>query len=180
MNPNESQIPFEGPQPTAAENIQRAKAKLQKLIRHITNVQQAAELLGEKLIDRGEIELGIQLIGNSLSHDQGKFRGIEWQYLVAGTFDRPETRLAARHHILTTKHHPEYWGGISQMPRVYVAEMVCDWYARSSEFGENIWEFVNGKALSRYQIDPQSDRYQWIKDFLDLLLDQPFEESPEC
>jgi hypothetical protein len=178
MKPNESRLPTEGPVLPESEEIRQTKAKLHKLVRHISNVQKAAELLGEKLIDRGEIDLGVQLIANALAHDQGKFRGIEWQHLVTGTFDRPEVRLAARQHILTTAHHPEYWGGISQMPRVYVAEMVCDWYARSSEFGENIWEFVHTKAIPRYQIDVDSDRFAWIKDFLDLLLDRPFEESP--
>lgn len=179
MIENKQQTVQEQRLPSDFVRAQQAKDKMDKLIRHITNVQKTAQLLGERLIDRGEIDFGLQLIANSLSHDRSKFRGIEWEYLVSGKFDNPDTRLAARHHILTNKHHPEYWGGIAEMPRVYVAEMVCDWYSRSTEFGENIWDYVHGKALTRYNIQKDSQPYLWIKDFLDLILDIPFEESPD-
>ena len=160
-----------------AENVM-AKAKLDKLIRHMENVREACTLLGKKLIDRGEIELGIRLIAEGFKHDQSKFTGIEWDYLIIGNFNG-EAKLAATHHNHTNKHHPEFWNNdINQMPRIYVGEMVCDWYARSTEFGENVWDYVKGKAMERYHISPQGKVYKWIKEFLDLLLEKPFTQSP--
>lgn len=156
---------------------QEAKEKLDKLIRHINNVHEACTLLGRKLIDRGEIDLGIRLTAAGFQHDHSKFSGIEWDYIIQGEFNG-EAKLAAIHHGRTNKHHPEYWGDVGQMPRLYVAEMVCDWYARSTEFGENVWEYVKGKALERYGISPQGKIYKWIKEFLDLLLEKPFREVP--
>lgn len=154
-----------------------AKEKLEKLIRHIGNVQEACALLGRKLIDKGEIDLGIRLTAVGFTHDQSKFSGVEWDYLIQGEFNG-EAKLAAIHHGRTNKHHPEYWADVTLMPRIYVAEMVCDWWARASEFGTNVWDYVKEKALSRYHISPHGKTYKWIKEFLDLLLDKPFADNP--
>lgn len=153
--------------------------KLDKLIRHISNVQEACQLLGKKLIDKGEIALGIHLVALGFIHDQSKFRGIEWEYLALTEEFNGEAKLAAYHHNHTNLHHPEAWpGGINDMPRLFVAEMTCDWYARSTEFGTDIREWVKEKALDRYNISPQGKVYKWVKEFLDLLLDKPFTQAP--
>lgn len=161
-----------------ASDPEAIREKLDKLLRHIELVRATALLLGEKLIQQGDMRFGLDLIANSLAHDQSKFHGIEWEYLVGGTFDNEATRLAASHHVRTNLHHPEYWGGIEQMPRIHVAEMVCDWYARSMEFGENVRDFVRERAMERFAISRQSKVYRWIKEFLDLILEKPFRESP--
>ena len=165
-------------EPSLEERV-RAKEKVDALLRHISNVQEACQLLGRRLIDKGEIDLGIKLIAVGQVHDHSKWDGIEFEYLV-GTGDfNGEAKLAARHHAHTNRHHPEYWGlDINQMPRLYVAEMVADWVARSSEFGENVREYIKEKALPRYGIPPQGKVYKWIKEFLDLMLDKPFVKSP--
>lgn len=160
------------------EKINEAKEKVEKLLRHISNVQEACYLLGKKLIERGEIEFGIQLIAAGQVHDHSKWSGIEFEYLICGNFNG-EAKLAARHHAGVNRSHPEYWGSdINQMPRIAVAEFVCDISARSNEFGERVWDYVKEKAIPRYGISPQGKIYKWIKEFLDLLLDKPFVESP--
>ena len=108
------------------------------LIRHIDNVRQSCEKLGELLIDKGEVSLGHMLIANGCCHDQSKFHGAEWLYLNDETRDKQPDLFAAAHlqHVTTNKHHPEAWfGGIHAMDRLHHAEMVCDWAARRSEFG---------------------------------------------
>lgn len=155
-----------------------AKEKAEKLVRHINNVQEACYLLGKRLIERGEIAFGIRLIALGQNHDQSKWSGIEFDYLIQGDFNG-EAKLAAIHHARTNRHHPEYWGQVNDMPRLYVAEMCCDWWARSSEFGENVREYVKEKAIPRYSISPQGKVYKWIKEFLDLLLERPFTETPQ-
>ena len=57
--------------------------------------------------------------------------------------------MGIRHHAETNPHHPEYWHGIENMPKVYIAEMVCDWYARSNEFGSDLREWVKDKATKK-------------------------------
>jgi hypothetical protein len=149
---------------------------LDSLVRHISLVREACLLLGKKLISRGRKDLGRILIANGFMHDVSKFHGIEWDYLHVGNKDVPKEKLnlAIRQHTRTNPHHPEYWGGIEKMPEVYLAEMVCDWYARSQEFGTGLREWVKDGAINRYKIDTNSHCYQQIQDYLDLMLDDPF------
>jgi hypothetical protein len=78
-------------------------------------------------------------------------------------------------HVQTNPHHPEYWsGGIDTMPRLYKAEMVCDWHARSSEFGTDLREWAKGKAVRKYKMNHSGRTYKEIKELLDLLLERKF------
>jgi len=147
--------------------------KVDKLIRHISNVQDSCRLLGKKYIEKGEVEFGVRLIALGQIHDASKWSGVEWKYLIIGEFNG-EAKLAAIHHNHTNPHHPEYWGSIELMPRIYVAEMCCDFYARANEFGTDVWDYVKEKAIPRYAISPQGKHYKWIKEFLDNLLEKPF------
>src|SRR5450755_1045681 len=82
-----------------------------------------------------------------LVHDASKFHGIEWEYLhKTGEVPADRLQLAVEHHRRTNEHHPEYWGGIDNMPEIFVAEMVCDWYARSQEFGTDLRVWIRGQA----------------------------------
>lgn len=150
--------------------------KVDKLTRHISNVQEACKLLGKKLIENGEIEFGINLMANGQIHDKSKWSGIEWDYIVYGDFNG-EAKLASQHHNRTNPHHPEFWVNIDSMPRIYVAEMCCDWLARSNEFGTDIWEYVKEQAIPRYKIAIKGEIYRWIKEFLNMLLEKPFLEA---
>ena len=60
------------------------------------------------------------------------------------------------------------------MPKVYVAEMVCDWYARSSEFGNDLRDWIKDKATKKFDMTVQSRVYKEIKDMVDILLDVTF------
>jgi len=148
---------------------------LSALIRHIKLVQDAAQLLSERLIDSGDPDFAIILIANSLNHDRSKFHGIEWDHLIRD--ETPELLKKALHqHYCTNEHHPEFWGDITDMPRIYIAEMVCDIYARSAEQGTDLRQWIKDVALSKYKITVQSKVYKTIKEFIDLLLEENFKK----
>lgn len=149
----------------------RVQEHLANLTRHIDLVRDACKLLGNRLIENGQEDLGIQLIARGYKHDASKFTGIEWDYLHNGK-DTPKDSLALaiEHHQLTNDHHPEHWGTIEQMPEVCLAEMVCDWYARAQEFGTDFREWYLDKAMARYKIKEGSYEDETIQGFLDLLL----------
>ncbi len=151
--------------------------RLEKLLRHVNNVQNNCLRLGETLIEQGEEELGRNLIVNGRIHDASKFTGIEWEYFHADVKEEhPELFKAAwLQHVKTNKHHPEYWvGGIKTMHDVYIAEMVCDWLARSMEFGDDIWEWAKDKAPERYDYSTSSPVYKKIKSYLEMILEPAF------
>ena len=146
---------------------------LKSLVRHIKIVQDAGQILGERLVDGGETEFGKILIANTLSHDQSKFFGVEWDYLRRGE-DADSLSKAMNQHLSTNRHHPEYWGGINEMPRIYIAEMCCDIYSRSTEMGTDLRQWIKGDAVQKYDMSLQGKAYKTIKFFIDLLLDDTF------
>ena len=147
---------------------------IDNLVRHIGLVREACLMLGKRLMARGRYDFGRLLIAHGFVHDASKFHGIEWEYLHKSEEVPPDRlQLAVEHHRRTNEHHPEYWGGIDNMPEIFVAEMVCDWHARSQEFGTDLREWIAGHADERFQIDPQSDQHAWIREFVGTLLGKP-------
>lgn len=153
--------------------------KIRAISRHIRNVEDNCLLLGEKLISNGEIDLGHKLIANGFVHDASKFCGIEWEYMAPGpTVEegaKLKLKMAVQHHSRTNQHHPEYWGGINNMPRLYLAEMVADWKARSEEFGTCLRDWINEQATKRFGFTSEDKVYKEIMEFVDLLCPKPFE-----
>ncbi len=52
--------------------------------------------------------------------------------------------------------------------------MVCDWYARSQEFGTGLREWITTQAIERFQIGVDSEQYEWVKKFVAVLLEDHF------
>lgn len=148
---------------------------IDNLVRHITLVREACLILGKRLIRQGRHDFGRILIARGFEHDVSKFSGIEWQYLHAGpNVDEDNLRLAIEQHVRTNSHHPEYWGGFDNMPEIAVAEMVCDWYARSQEFGTGLRDWITSNAIQRFNIDIKGERFHWVTEFVDTLLESSF------
>lgn len=147
--------------------------QIQTLCRHINNVQANCQLLGERLIKNGDIEIGKQLIAVGFLHDNSKFFGIEFEYLNDDE-NLEAKKLAIKNHAITNRHHPEFWGGIHHMPKIAIAEMVCDWKARSSEFGSSLMEYITQTAMTRFGFGETDPIYGTILEFVNLLLDKPF------
>jgi len=149
---------------------------LDALIRHLGLVRDACIRLGKRLIAQGRPNLGRLLIARGFVHDASKFHGIEWEYLSKEKDVPAELRdLAIEHHRQTNDHHPEHWGGFAHMPQVCVAEMACDLYARSQEFGTDLRQWIRETGVPRYEIDLSSPQALWLGEFVEMLLGKPFE-----
>lgn len=148
--------------------------RLSIIQRHIGHVMEACDLLGRRLIEIGEINIGLQLIANSYLHDNSKFRGIEFVGMSLPD-DKELLKVTIKNHQLTNPHHVQYWGSVHLMPDVYLAELVCDLYARSHEFGTNLREYIDTDFKKNNKLTVRSKIYLKIKFFVDLLLDKPFE-----
>lgn len=117
------------------------------------------------------------LIANGMIHDNSKLRGIEWKYLHTDVKETNEEAFLIAHHqhITSNPHHPEYWPcGINEMSPVYIAEMICDWHSRSSEFGTDLWEWIKEVAVPKYKVSTSGKTYKIMKEFVDLLLERRF------
>ena len=155
--------------------------KIRGIARHIRNVEDNCLILGEKLIARGDIDLGHKLIANGYIHDASKFHGIEWDNMAPGTPSKEESaklklKLAIQHHNTTNFHHPEHWTSIHLMPKLFCAEMVCDWKSRSEEFGTSLREWIDNDATGRFNFTKDDVIYKTIMEFVDLLCNKPLEQ----
>jgi len=148
---------------------------IDNLLRHISKVQDACTLLGRHLIEAGRENLGKEVIARGMRHDNSKFYGDEWIYLHAGKdVDKDKLFWTVRQHANTNDHHPEFWGGFNSMSEQAVAELSCDWLARSQEFGSSLRTWITDVAIDKYDIDTASDQYRWLQYFLDILLEDTF------
>jgi len=164
--------------PSPAEYVaaETESRRLKALIRHISNVQQSCLIVGEQLIGNGQKEFGQKLIANGFTHDNSKFRGVEWLHLHEDVkqSNSESFKTALLQHTHSNPHHPEYWAGIKNMPPLYLAEFVCDVHARASEFGTDVRDWVKTVATEKFCFTLQSKVYKDVKLFLDMLLENPF------
>jgi len=151
---------------------------IDRLLRHIKHVQESTIVIGEYLISRHtNIDMGRQIIANGMIHDQSKFHGIEFRYLVLeeeGPIELIECAIA--HHVKVNPHHPEYWGNIHLMPEVYLMELVCDIKARSEEFGTDIREWILEIATEKYGFKKKDKLHKKLLYYLNILTDKPFND----
>ena len=146
--------------------------------RHVDGVKDGARLLAERLILRGndgDEKLAFLLRISVATHDVSKLQGCEWPWIHQKE-DTARLSLAILHHQQINSHHPEYWGGVDRMPPVAIAEMVCDWYARSQEMGTDLRKWVKEEAYKKYDIPPTGKVAKLTKEYIDLLLDPPFKD----
>jgi hypothetical protein len=159
--------------------------KLENVLRHIKLVQDATQLLGKRLIESGEEEFGRALIARGLMHDVSKLRGIEWKFLHSSEpattdDDKKNLSLAIEQHHASNEHHIEFWGDPEFMPRLSVAEMICDLYARAQEFGSDVKEYIFTDFFRHHKIGPNTKTAKRMKFFLDVLLNKPFKKVKVC
>lgn len=154
--------------------------RIQRLMRHIHGVQENCMILAERLMENGEFKLAKTLVANSFLHDNSKFFGAEWDHLSIENPDKAALKLAIMQHNHTNKHHPEYWdGGIKGMPRIYLAELVCDWKTRSEERATSLMEWVNDEAMKRFNFTKDDVVYGTIMMFVKMLVAPPLKSWTE-
>jgi hypothetical protein len=163
------------------KEIELSLRKLKGITSHIRNVQDNCIVLGEKLIERGEVNLGREIIARSFIHDNSKFYGIEWDHMAPGTEItdsgvKIKLKLAISHHNRTNPHHPEFWEKIQNMPKIAIAEFVCDTKARSQEFGTDFRAWIDNIATKKWQFTKEDLVYKQIMEFVDMVCEKPFEK----
>jgi len=150
------------------------KSIVESTLEHKIYVQEYTKKLGLKFIEKGETQFGISLIKNGLVHDQSKLQGLELEYLHNNYEGKkpPEFFLALKQHVTTNPHHPEYFEGIKNMPKIYLSELVCDWKARSSELDTCLNDFIHSSALDKFKFSRECEVYKNIMMYKDMLVEK--------
>lgn len=165
-----------------------AKTRITRIQRHISLVQEFGNLLIEQCQEldfiQDKIEFQRNLAANILVHDHSKLSNKkEFLFLSLShneikslsQEESEEFKEVIKNHSKTNPHHSEFYqDGIGDMDDVHLAEMVCDWKARSSEFGTDLRDFVKNKAEEKYRLNDFPNNYLKIKKMIDLICPPSF------
>lgn len=121
-------------------------------------------LVSKYFIEHGDIEFGLNIIRRGVTHDNSKFSKQEFTELVSiissdtdkcfkdATYTLSDKeRKAIEHHWKSNKHHPEYYENTDDMGELDIIEMVCDWAARSEQYGTDLLEFIEERQRNRFK-----------------------------
>jgi len=156
-----------------SEEYKKSSENFKVAMRHIRGVHQIGEELALKLFEKGEMDFAKKLMINVLQHDISKLSSpLEYEHLndAQGEY----FKLAKNEHQQKNSHHPEYWGGIANMPELAIAEMCIDWYARAREKGSSLRDWIKVTATKQFEFNTKSKVYKSIKKYVDMLLDPMF------
>jgi len=149
--------------------------KLSALIKHIKLVENNCNAISRKTMDI-DPKFALAIARRGRMHDLSKFDQLEFEHLWKGEkcFD-----IALLHHHCHNSHHPEFFrNGIYGMTELDLAEMVADTSARAQEFGTDIriWLFNEDKAPKRYGYLGDTEMYNRIEHYVNMLVAEPFEK----
>lgn len=156
---------------------------LQRTLDHKRLVRNACFKVAESANSLGISEKELRACG--FTHDDLKFLPPEHEPYVDLTWRKkegikeitPEIAEATLHHIKNSKHHPEYWTSTkislnkderdklnqcvdaSKMPKLYLAEMVCDWHAMGQECGNTAREWFNKQRNVRWCFSKEQEDF---------------------
>lgn len=106
-------------------------------------------------------EFALMLMKRAFIHDISKLSKFEFH--AADAFDSFKKHSKNRNYVFSdnekiflqehwknNKHHPEYWEDVNDMEDIDIAEMVCDWHARSVEFNDDLLVYINHRQDTRF------------------------------
>lgn len=174
-------------------NLENKLEQLDDIMIHIGFVMKAGHKLCRKLMIAGEEDKAIGLLQRILVHDFSKSLVDEFYGMAEFSHDVSALKNPNSNHVGSGKmkaiklhwtrndHHPEYWTITipdtltnstpipidENMLDLAIAEMCCDWYARSIQFGTDVMEFYEIKSKVRWKFTENQDKL--IKKYLSML-----------
>ena len=165
---------------------------------HKHNVMTAGNSLSKYLAKDLNIDQD-QLLDLLKEHDQSKFQPIEFNAYRRRWFPteseieqmkqlkeiynkvKDDFDLAWVHHYSVNPHHPEFWirpSGVKPMPKIFIAEMLCDWAAMSMQFNSSTKKWYRAQTKEDLPLHSYTAKivesifnteywatFEWISDF---------------
>lgn len=150
-------------------DIDKLKSMAEDTTTHKKLVMDNCYLMFKWLADHDQLQMGIDLLKRGSVHDNSKFNADEFKRMAMILKSRdcftnadnqlsPEEIRAIEAHWAKNRHHPEYFESSSDMTELDMIEMVCDWFARSRQYGTDFIPFVKERQKNRFRFDkPQFD-----------------------
>ncbi|MBR1454238.1 MAG: hypothetical protein IJ593_06295 [Lachnospiraceae bacterium] len=157
-------------------NSEKLKELANDTVTHKKLVLDSCLLMAEHFLSNGETQLAIDILKRGATHDNSKFNADEFKSLAqilnsTKCFTDADAQLsdaekkAIQVHWKKNRHHPEYFDDFSEMTDLDMIEMVCDWFARSLQYGTKFLPFVRQRQKNRFHFDEEQFKkiINWCK-----------------
>lgn len=147
-------------------DIDKLKIMAEDTVTHKKLVMDCCYLMFKYLVENDQLQLGIDLLKRGASHDNSKFNADEFKSLASileskKCFTDATTKLSDKEvkaieiHWKKNRHHPEYFEDKEDMSELDILEMVCDWFARSIQFGTDFLPFIKERQRNRFKFSKE-------------------------
>jgi hypothetical protein len=160
----------------STNSVEEDLEQLDDVLTHIENVRDNAIRVAKHLMEEDEGLFARQLVVRALQHDLDKFFGNAWTYMRKGAKPSQKLTQAVEGHSALHGHHPQHHDSIHSMSDLDIAEMACDWAARSKEQGTSIWEWIEGPAMERFGFKKSDPVYSKIAKYTKMIFDPQFKK----
>ena len=138
---------------------------IQDTLLHKSLVLQEANKLFIWLCKNGKRNVAEKLAKAALIHDDSKLSKLECSSMAKikakvkpeedsmkdpNVLPNDDIIEILENHWKNNRHHPEHFPNVNDMKEHDIAEMVCDWSARSIQYGTNLMEFAKTRLENRF------------------------------
>lgn len=131
-----------------------------EIINHKNKVIEICTKMAEYYLDKDK-QFALSIMRNGYTHDYTKLLPKEFNMVslfLAGELDEKKRKEMIEEHWLFNDHHPEYHSKSEvSMDKLRVMEMCIDWYARSLQFGTDVFDWYEDKRVSRWKFHKTTD-----------------------
>lgn len=152
-----------------------------ELCNHKKILIDSCRILSIYFLNNGDEESALKLMKRAFIHDISKLSNFEFH--AADAFDSfvknsnnreyvfsVDEKVFLNEHWRNNKHHPEHWDDVYNMTDIDIAEMVCDWHARSVEFNDDLKKYIEHRQNTRFSFP--EDIYNKILHYADILVNE--------
>lgn len=152
--------------------------QLEDTVMHKKLVLDSCLMMSKYLISEGDEDISLDLLKRASTHDMSKFEVDELKNLSEippneDVFQNPEVEMSDKEtslielHWEHNSHHPEYFDDYSEMSKLDMLEMVCDWHARSIQHNTNFLSFVRKRQKTRFHFE--QNQFEFIYKYCKII-----------
>lgn len=151
----------------------------EELCIHKKHLIDSCHKMSVHFLKEGNEEFALLLMKRAFVHDISKLS--EYEFHASDALDSFNKHSRNREYVFSDKekvfleehwknnrHHPEHWDDINDMNDIDLAEMVCDWHARSTEFNDDLLAYIKHRQSTRYAFP--DNLYKKILEYANILL----------
>lgn len=153
----------------------------EELCEHKKILIDSCKVLSIYFLKRGDEDFALQLMKRAFIHDISKLSKFEFHAADAfNSFSKntntrthnfsKDEKIFLTEHWKNNKHHPEHWDDVTNMTDIDIAEMVCDWHARSVEFEDDLLDYIEYRQETRFSFP--DTMYSRIMYYANILLSE--------